>query len=476
MNEKCLPLAMLESFPAYDREKLSHMLREELASLKRKIVVLDDDPTGVQTVHDVYVYTDWKPDTLLAAFQAPEPMFFILTNSRGFSYEATVKSHTEMACNIAEASRLTGKDFIVISRSDSTLRGHYPTEPQVLRAELERQTGVRYDGEIMLPFFREGGRYTLGDVHYVAMGHELVPAADTEFAKDSTFGYHSSNLKEYVAEKHGGKVKPEDVLSISLESLRAMDVDGIVQQLMQVNDFGKVIVNAIDYTDVEMFILAFAKAVKKGKRFLFRSAAAVTKVLGGVSDKPLLTSEELADHTNPNGGLIVVGSHVTKTTLQLNQLKKADFIRFVEFDVTTVANESAFTAEQERVQNEIEGCIRRGQTIAVYTSRKRLEANTGNDEDNLRLSLRISQAVTGFVKNLTLRPNFIIAKGGITSSEVGTVGLSVVKARVMGQILPGIPVWQTGPESKFPGLPYVIFPGNVGDENALYNAVLTLKG
>ena len=75
------------------------------------------------------------------------------------------------------------------------------------------------------------------------------------------------------------------------------------------------------------------------------------------------------------------------------------------------------------------------------------------------------------MEELEIRPRFIVAKGGITSSEVGTKGLRVRRARVMGQILPGVPVWQTGPESRFPGLPYVIFPGNVGDENALRNAV-----
>ncbi|HPJ01993.1 MAG TPA: nucleotide-binding domain containing protein, partial [Candidatus Limiplasma sp.] len=55
-----------------------------------------------------------------------------------------------------------------------------------------------------------------------------------------------------------------------------------------------------------------------------------------------------------------------------------------------------------------------------------------------------------------------------------TQGLQVRKALVMGQILKGVPVWLTGPESRFPGMPYVIFPGNVGDENALLEAVLKI--
>ena len=68
---------------------------------------------------------------------------------------------------------------------------------------------------------------------------------------------------------------------------------------------------------------------------------------------------------------------------------------------------------------------------------------------------------------------FIIA-GGITSSDVGTKALAVKKANVLGQIKPGIPVWQTGEESKFPMTPYVIFPGNVGEITTLREAVEVL--
>lgn len=72
-------------------------------------------------------------------------------------------------------------------------------------------------------------------------------------------------------------------------------------------------------------------------------------------------------------------------------------------------------------------------------------------------------------------PSFIIGKGGITSSEIGTKALKVKKALVLGQVLKGIPVWLTDSESKFPNMPYVIFPGNVGDENALFDVVSLLK-
>jgi uncharacterized protein YgbK (DUF1537 family) len=167
----------------------------------------------------------------------------------------------------------------------------------------------------------------------------------------------------------------------------------------------------------------------------------------------------------------MVGSHVKKTTQQLENLKNLDGIKFIEFNQHLVLDDEAFEAEIKRVIKEAEDNISAGQTVAVYTRRERFDLNTGNKEDELRLSIKISDAVTRIISDLSVRPNFIIAKGGITSSDIGTKGLKVKRALVLGQILHGIPVWLTGEESKFPGMPYVIFPGNVGTPTSLLEAV-----
>lgn len=476
MNERTLEAKRaLTQYTAYDKQKVQSALEEALKGQNRKIIVLDDDPTGIQTVHDIDVYTDWTMESMRAGFEGSQSMFFILTNSRGMSSKETETAHREMARNIAVVAKETGRDFIVISRSDSTLRGHYPLETEVLKEELEANGCGPYDGEVILPFFLEGGRFTLNDVHYVQMGDELVPAGETEFAKDRSFGYKSSNLREWVEEKTNGRYKAADVTAISLEQLRGGKRTEITEALMQVNGFRKVIVNAIAYEDVEMFAVLLLEALSEGKQFLFRSAAALTKVLGGVSDKGLLTREELVNTRNRNGGLIVIGSHVKKTTLQLEQLKRAKDVAFMEFNVWTTLDDVLFAQEQARLIAAVEENIRAGKTTAVYTSRERLDLGEGKKEEELKLSVKISSAVSGIVSALTVRPNFIIAKGGITSSDVGTKGLKVKRARVMGQILKGIPVWLTGEESKFPNMPYVIFPGNVGDENALYDAYIKIR-
>ncbi|MEE1228057.1 MAG: four-carbon acid sugar kinase family protein [Lachnospiraceae bacterium] len=465
-----LTTKVFDRYPAIDEAEVDKLLAAEIAKNHKKIVVLDDDPTGVQTVHDISVYTNWSEDSIRKGFEEKNKLFYVLTNSRGFTAEETTKAHKEIAAVVDKVAKETDKEYIYISRSDSTLRGHYPLETILLRDAYETYTGSKIDGEVMCPFFKEGGRYTIDDVHYVRYGEDLVPAAETEFAKDKTFGYTKSDIKEYVEVKTGGAFKASDVTSISLDDIRALNYDKIEQQLMAVHDFNKIVVNAIDYVDVKVFCVALYRAMSKDKVFMFRTAAAIVKVMGGVTSQPLLTREQMVVKETDNGGIIVVGSHTEKTTKQVEMLKSNPNIKFVELDATLVKDDKAFAEEVERCLKLEEEYIKEGKTVCVFTTRKLITADTGNKEDDLRLSVKISDAVQSLVGKLTITPSFVIAKGGITSSDVGTKALAVQKANVLGQIEPGIPVWQTGPESKFPQTPYVIFPGNVGDETTLKKA------
>ena len=462
---------LFAKIPAVDEAKVDAALNEEREAFDRKIIVLDDDPTGVQTVNGIHVYTDWTEESIAAGFAEENRMFFILTNSRAFQTAQTEAEHRTIAARVAAEARRTGKEFMLISRSDSTLRGHYPLETVTLARTLE-ESGERIDGEVLMPFFKEGGRFTIGDVHYVQEGAELTPAGDTEFARDKTFGYTSSDMKEYIEEKTQGAFRAADVVSISLDDLRAMRVDVIIKQLMAVTDFRKVIVNAVDYVDVKVFAIAMMRAMKAGKHFLFRTAAAWTKVIGGVTDKPLLRRDELVVPGNANGGLIIIGSHVKKTTEQFEKLRELDAVKFIEFNHLLVLDTPRLEEELQRIIRETEDAIRHGMTVAVYTGRKRFDA--GSEAESLRVSVQISDALTSIVRRLSVQPAFLIAKGGITSSDVGTKGLSVRRALVLGQVAPGIPVWQTGAESKFPGMSYIIFPGNVGAVETLRDVVKML--
>lgn len=471
MECKIIPFWTAEERDRTDTDKAEALLSQAMEGFHKKLVVLDDDPTGVQTVHDVSVYTDWEEESIRKGFEEKEAMFFILTNSRSFSVEETTKVHQDIAARVAKVARELGQDFMIISRGDSTLRGHYPLETQLLADGLTKNEGVVIDGEIICPFFPEGGRYTMDNIHYVKEQENLVPAGMTEFAKDKTFGYKSSDLTEYVEEKTEGKYHKEDCITISLDELNALDVQGIKDKLMSAQNMAKIIVNAVSYADLKVFCAALVLAMKAGKHYMARTAAAFTKVMGRISDQPLLGRAQLEGDTK-NGGIVLLGSHVKKTTDQLNCLKKLDGqADFMEFQVNTVFEENGLEKEVERTVKAAEEKILSGRTVVIYTSRQLLAPENMTPEEKLHISVKISNAVTSIIGKLSVKPKFIIAKGGITSSDVGTKALRVKKARVMGQVKKGIPVWMTGEESKFPGMPYIIFPGNVGEVSTLKEIV-----
>lgn len=145
-------------------------------------------------------------------------------------------------------------------------------------------------------------------------------------------------------------------------------------------------------------------------------------------------------------------------------------LKFVEFNQHLVLTDD-LDKEVDRVDGILEDSILKSISVVVYTNRERVDFPSDDKEKNLSLRVKISDALTSIVSNLESRPSFIVAKGGITSSDIGTKALQVKKAIVLGQIEKGIPVWNTGFDSKFPNLPYVIFPGNVGDSDTLLKVV-----
>jgi len=439
--------------------------------MEKKIIVLDDDPTGCQTVHGINVYTTWKVDSLNDAFLETNNLFYILTNSRSLTPNQTQTLHRELIQNIVKISKKFKCDFDIISRSDSTLRGHYPLEPDVIREELEKN-GKSFNGEFIIPFFKEGGRITEGDVHYIEQGNLKVPAGESEFAKDATFGYKSSNLKEWIEEKTQGAYAAGKVKSISLDILRSDNLEAIVRLISKSEKDQKYVVNATTYEDLEPFVTALKSQELKSKSFIFRTAASFVKVYGAISDKPLLSGNQMRQDNYQRGGLVIVGSHVQKTTMQLNNLINNTKIKAYELDV--FINKDQIIKSIEYIVEELSNNIEKGINSVIYTSRKLLKDPHNDAEKNLKIAVDISNYLVSILDKLSPVPGFIIAKGGITSSDIATKGLRIKKALVLGQILPGIPVWQPDEKSKFPKVPYVVFPGNVGEINSLSLALTIL--
>jgi uncharacterized protein YgbK (DUF1537 family) len=459
---------VLDRLPPVWPDDLQSAIQAALQTTPAKLVVLDDDPTGTQTVHDIPVLTSWSVPILRHELENDLPACFLLTNSRSFPLPEAQALNAAIGRNLQAAARETGRSFAVVSRSDSTLRGHFPGEVEALVETL----GQDIDAWLLIPFFEEGGRYTIGDTHYVAEGDHLVPAGETEFARDAAFGYRASDLHEWVEEKTAGRIAAQDVASVSLDTIRSGGPEAVTAQLMALSHGKVCIVNAASRRDMEVFTLGLLTAEARGKHFLYRTAASFVPIRAGVSPRPLLTCDEMIA-SNSGGGLVVVGSHVPRTSSQLEHLLQQPEVVPLEVDVSALladTQRSEFLSYLTRLAN---AALDRHEDVVLFTSR---ELMTGVDADqSFAIGQRVSEGLVTIVKSVSARPRYILAKGGITSSDVATQGLGVQRAMVLGQVLPGVPVWQLGPETRHPGLSYIVFPGNVGGPEALAQIVAALR-
>lgn len=428
---------------------------------KSKVIILDDDPTGIQTVHGVNVYNSWDP-LIISEIIENEEVAFIQTNSRSLDTMKAKQLTKEIVKELLNKAKAKDCRVEIISRSDSTLRGHYPVETEMIRDMYEEVLGEKNDGEILVPFFEEGGRFTLEDIHYVKNGDELIPAAKTEFANDPDFAYKSSDLKEYIEEKTRGKFKAVDVKSVSLEMLRSIDITEIVEILQNCTNFSKVIVNAFCYNDLKVFVTALKSKKLEKKNFIYRTSASFVKTYCHVPDKQLLNSEFFIEVNKRilRGNLFVVGSYTQKTTGQLIDLLKYEDCIPIELDVNKIIKKQKLGEKEMALK--IDELLLSGKTPVVYTSRKFI-----TKDNHLLIGKWVSDALVSIVKQISVCPRVLVTKGGITSSEIISKGIDVRKAKIAGQILPGVPVIVSGENAKWCKLPCVIFPGNVGELNAL---------
>ncbi len=464
MEVKPLSIDVLTQLPEHSLKDCRNQLIKARFDSVDTIIVLDDDPTGTQTVHDIPVLTEWSKEAIRKEFEQGTPLFYILTNSRSLDQQQAVDLATEIGQNIITAANSTHTRYWVISRSDSTLRGHYPAEVDALKQALHLEGGIHF----IIPAFFEGGRYTLNDVHYVEQGHHLIPASETPYANDPVFGFKQANLKHWITEKTKGRVNPDRVASISLQELRQSTTEQLSQKIASVQPNGYCVINAASYTDLEVFNLAL---IQSGVIPVFRTAASQVAALACQEPKSLLTGPELIIE-NGAGGLIVVGSFVSTTTEQLNHLfRHAPHLQSLELSVTRLLD-SEPEMYLEQLSKQLNETLSAGKSTVLYTSRELI--TDPNPDQNLRIGQRVSESLTEMVSNLSTTPRFLVTKGGITSSDVATKALGVKRAMVQGQVIKGVPVWRLSQESRFPGLHQIIFPGNVGDEASLTKVIKLL--
>ena len=459
---------ILSSLPPIWPENLLSAIQHEIVQHPASVVVLDDDPTGTQTVHNIPVLTNWNLQAIINEFKSKTPLFYLLTNSRSLPTPLAVDLALEVGANILEASRKTGRPFEIISRSDSTLRGHYPAEVDALGEVLEMKQAVC----MIIPFFEEGGRYTINDIHYVRDGRQLVPAADTAFAKDVVFGYSNSNLKQWVEEKTQGRISATAVRTLSLEEIRQEGPEYVVDKVAEFKPGCVCVVNAADYRDMEVVTLGLLAAQRKGQRFLFRTAASFVRVRAGLTTRALLEVDEIKC-SGDTSGLIVVGSHVPKSSRQLDHLLRNGKVQGLEVNIDKILSHQDRDEEIHRSVKFVDNTLSRKRDVVIYTGRELITGK--NHEESLYIGKQISQALVKIVRSVGIRPQYILSKGGITASDIATQALGIVRAQVLGQISPGVPVWQSGSEARFPGMPYIVFPGNVGSIDAITKIIYRLR-
>jgi uncharacterized protein YgbK (DUF1537 family) len=454
-----------------------HRIRRALSGAGRRVAVLDDDPTGSQTVHDANVVTVIEADEIAAGLSPAGSTCFILTNARSLPEPDAVQLNTRVGRILFELAGRLEAPVDVVSRSDSTLRGHVIAEVRALDAARREVTGRGYDGVLLVPAYFEAGRFTAGNVHWARVGGHVLPVGETEFAADATFGFAASDLRDFVAEKSGGAINPGDVLSITLDDIRRGGPQRVAEVLARVTGGAFVIVNAVEYADLDVVVLGLLAAEAAGRTFLYRSGPSFVQSLAGLEPQAPLAASDIWPAGHPGGhGLVVVGSHVGLTNRQVTVAQERGGLTQVELDVTAVADPARRDPHVADVTWRVVSVLENSDVL-LFTSRRLLR---GVDAAaSLKIARQVSTAVVEVVRHaLSAKPTWVIAKGGITSHDVAVRGLGIRRAKVLGQLHPGI-VSVFRPVDAAPeviGTPYVVFAGNVGDETTLAYVIDLLRG
>lgn len=398
--------------------------------------MLDDDPTGIQTVHGCLLITQWDEDSIRQGFADDVPFFYILTNTRAMTREEAAVVTKEAMEMVIKVNRDFGYRLIIVSRSDSCLRGHFPLETDVMRQCLMSH-GIKVEPKTpFCPAFIEAGRVTIDGIHYMKDGDRLIPVSETEFARDNVFAYHTSVLRDYIREKGAN---PDDYI----------------------------LVNAQSYDELYAFAQHLTSDIlPHTASVVIRSSSSLPKAIANCPDIPLLDKSILLLSTSHYPPLFIVGSHVKKTTRQLECLLAESGTCGIELDVQRILDDSESLMQETLTV--IQQVADEHLAPVVYTSRQEIRCDDADRRQHL--GQQVSDFLVDIVRRLPYTPAYLVAKGGITSHDILTHGLHIKSARVLGQVVTSVPCVMTA------DFPYVIFPGNVGGEKSLSEVYLKMKG
>jgi len=437
-----------------------------------KFVVIDDDPTGSQTVHNCLLLLKWDYSTLLKGFESESNLFFILANTRSLD-ENDAKLIIEEICKNLKgviASEKYEEEIIFISRGDSTLRGHNFLEPNAINSCLGP-----FDATFHIPAFIEGKRLTINGSHFV----DQIPIDKTIFARDKIFGYETSNVKTLLFQKSKSQINLEDIQNLFLSDLEILNDEEnniVFKKLKDLNNNKHVILDVENYSQLKKFSLIIKK-LSKQKKFLFRTAASfissISEKKSDPKDKTFFSNLRIRNKEKSFlPGLVIVGSYVELSSIQLKNLLEISYCEPIELDVFEFFRISLLENNQERINlfknkflREIRFSFEQGKTPVLFTSRKFMSLDY-SEQFNFYNSLAFF--ISELVADLKYEIGYLISKGGITTNAILSNGLNADYVYLEGQILTGISV-VTYNLKNVEKLPIVTHPGNIGTQDSLVN-------
>ena len=445
-----------------------------------KIIIIDDDPTGSQTVNGCNLLLKWDYETLLKGLKDSSNLLFILANTRSLSKE-DVKIRLKEICSalreIMNNSSFAEEDFVLISRGDSTLRGHNFVEPDIINELLGP-----FDATFYIPAFIEGNRTTVNGNHFV----DNIPIHKTIFSKDKIFGFNTSNVKELIYEQSNYQLDFNNIENIFIKDFEALETNQPSKLFMQIEKLKnnkKVIVDIMDYSQLDKFS-SIVRSLLKKKKFLFRSAASFISSLSNVkrTQKDHIYFSQLRRKNNSDKamkGLIVVGSYVELTTLQLNKVLEISLCKPIEINVFKlyeffkIGDNLNLNSLKKLILNSIRQNLIRESIPVLYTSREIISPTDKNDL--IQFQLFLSAFIAEIVSAIKNEIGYLISKGGITTNTIISEGLEADSVYLEGQILPGISLVTFNLLKQKGKLPIVTFPGNMGNQMSLVQALEILE-
>ncbi|HZN17647.1 MAG TPA: four-carbon acid sugar kinase family protein [Micromonosporaceae bacterium] len=411
--------------------QLSVQWRSEIAQDPRRVVVIDDDPTGTQAVSGLPVLLRPSRPALARFFAGPARAVFVLSNSRALPRAAAAGLVRQIATDAHAAAAQAGVDPpAILLRGDSTLRGHVFAETDAVDPAAP---------VLFVPAFIAGGRVTMGGVHYLRTAAGQTPVVDTEFARDPVFGYRARHLTDWVREVGGDR---RAAVPVPHHVLHRAGPDAVADALRAATAGTVVVPDAATDADIEAITAGLVRAERRGIRVVVRCAASLAAVRTGARGRPVGTIPVCA----PGRVLVVCGSYTGASTAQLAALGPLAQRR---------RELPAAGADPARLRGVLAADLAaHGRALLATPRGYRAEAGDA-------LMDQLVRVVAGLAGEVDL----VVAKGGITSARLARDALGADTADVVGQPEPGVVLWRlAGPTGP---MPYVVVPGNVGDDGTL---------